>query len=120
MKMTTRNKQLFLLDFQRHMSDRGWNFSDLAKKTGINQGQVSRIAAGKFKTFASNVVRICIELEMNPFSYHTQANEEDQHREAIANSAIAIWDGTPRDREVVVALLRQIADLRKHSSKRRK
>jgi DNA-binding Xre family transcriptional regulator len=114
MKITTQGKQLFLADFQRHMSDRRWNISQLARRTGIHQSQISRIAAGNFKTFASNVVKICMELGMEPMSYYLPT-KADEDKKAIVDSAIAIWDGTHRDAEVVVSLLREIAKLRKHA-----
>jgi DNA-binding Xre family transcriptional regulator len=116
MKMTTRDKQLFLNDFRKRLSDRGWSMSELARRTRINQGQISRIAAGKFKTFGSNVMKICIELEMKPGSYYLPT-KGDEDRNAIIDSAIAIWDGTHGDTATVVSLLRQIAELRKRSGR---
>jgi hypothetical protein len=37
----------------------------------------------------------------------------DKDREAIVGSALAIWDGSTKDREAVVLLLRQIAKMRR-------
>lgn len=94
------------------MQERNWNVSDIARKTGIHQSQVSRIAAGNFKTFGSNVMLICMEFGIEPKNYYslTQAEMDRTH---IANSAISIWDGTHRDAKVVVSLLRELAKLRK-------
>src|SRR5258708_7648814 len=95
------------------MSGRGWTISDLARKTGVHQSQISRIATGNFKTFASNVIKICMELGMEPTSYYMPI-KADEDRKAIVDSAIAIWDGTHRDTGVVVSLIKEIAKLRKH------
>jgi len=117
MKLTSQRKQIFLSDLQRNLQDRRWNISRLAKEAQIHQSQVSRIAAGKFKTFGSNIITICMILEMDPAAYYagTRAHED---RQQIANTAISIWDGTHRDVTVVVALLREIAKLRKRNAKR--
>lgn len=117
MKMTSEGKQLFLADLQRYMQERDWNASRVAKETGIHQSQVSRIAAGNFKTFGSNIMKICMEFGMEPSAYYTGTRAEEDRKE-IANSAISIWDGTRRDAGAVVSLLREIAKLRKRSGRR--
>ena len=109
--MTSHEKQLFIADVRRHMQERQWNPSRLAQQTGINQGQVSRIAAGQFKTFSSNVMKICIELGIRPERYYSKS-AADANREKIANAAISIWKGTAGDATAVVSLLREIAKLR--------
>jgi len=117
MKMTTPGKQLFLTDLQRHMQERGWNISRLARESGVHQSQVSRIATGDFKTFGSNVIKICMIFSMEPLSYYG-GNRADEDRKQIADSALAIWDGTHRDTGVVVSLLREIARMRRSSARR--
>lgn len=116
MKMTSRQKLLFLNDFRKRLSKRGWSMSKLARVTGVNQSQISRIAAGKFRTFSSSVMTICMELGMKPSSYYF-TTKDDEDRNAIIDNAIAIWDGTHSDTASVVSLLRQIAELRKRSNR---
>ena len=99
------------------MQERDWNISKVARQTSIHQSQVSRIVAGNFKTFGSNVIKICMEFGMEPAAYYAGTRAEED-RKQIANSAISIWDGTHRDTEMVVSLLREIAKLRKHSARR--
>jgi DNA-binding Xre family transcriptional regulator len=117
MKLTSDRKRLFLTDLARCMLQRGWNISELAGFTGIHQSQVSRIIAGNFKTFSSNVMQICIALEMEPKDYY-EDTRGDEDRRQIANSAISIWDGTHQDTGVVVSLLREISKLRKQDKRR--
>jgi transposase-like protein len=117
MKMTSQGKHLFLADLQRHMQERGWNVSRVARETGIHQSQLSRIAAGNFKTFGSNIIKICMEFGMEPAGYYSTTRAEED-RKQIANSALLIWDGTRRDAGVVVSLLRELAKLRKHGPRR--
>jgi len=99
------------------MGLRECNISDVASKTGIHQSQVSRIVAGDFKTFSSSVIKICMEFGMEPKDY-CDGNHRDADRRQIANSAIAIWDGTRQDADLVVSLLREIAKLRRQDRKR--
>jgi hypothetical protein len=112
MKITSREKQLFLAQLRQYMRERGWNISRLAGESGVNQSQVSRILAGNFKTFGSNIRQLCITIDADPAAYYSGTRTE-KDRQRIANSAISIWDGTHRDAEVVIALLREIAKLRK-------
>ena len=56
-------------------------------------------------------MQICMELGLNLANYSASTRAEED-RKQIANSAISIWDGTHRDAEVVVSLLREIARLR--------
>ena len=118
MKMTSENKKIFVADLQRYMGQRGWNVSKLAKNTGIHQSQVSRIVAGDFKTLSSNVIKICMEFDMKPDNYQTGTRAEEDRRH-VANSAISIWDGTRRDAEILISLLRGIGKLRKITTGRR-
>jgi hypothetical protein len=117
MKLTTPSRQLFLADLQRHMRERGWNISRIARESGVHQSQVSRIVAGDFKTFGSNVINICMIFGMSPSSY-CGGTRVDEDREQIADSALAIWDGTHRDTGVVVSLLREIARMRRSTPRR--
>ena len=117
MKMTSEGKHLLLTDLRRRMQQRDWNISKLAKESGINQSHVSRIAAGHFKTFSSNIMKICITLDMESSSYRS-TTRADEDRQQIASTAISIWNGTHSDAATVVSLLREIAKLRKHRSRR--
>jgi predicted XRE-type DNA-binding protein len=112
MKLASQEKQLLLSDLRRHMQERDWNLSRIAVESGVHQSQVSRIVAGKFKTFGSSIMKICITLGMEPTVYSGGTRSEED-RKQIANSAISIWDGTHRDTAIVVSLLREIAKLRK-------
>lgn len=117
MKLTTPKKLLFLADLQKHMRERGWNISRLARESGVHQSHVSRIVAGDFKSFGSSVINICMVFGMQPSSYYG-GTRVDEDRQQIADSALAIWDGTHRDTGVVVSLLKEIARMRRSSLRR--
>jgi DNA-binding Xre family transcriptional regulator len=117
MKLAIQEKQRFLTDVKRHMAERRWNASRLARESEIHQSQVSRILSGYFETLGSNIIKICMILGMEPKAYHS-ATRADEDRLKIADTALSIWDGTRRDTEVVVSLLREIAKMRKHSARR--
>jgi transcriptional regulator with XRE-family HTH domain len=96
------------------MKERGWTISELARHSGVHQSQLSRILSGDFKIFSSNVMQICKTIGLETDRSRTRSRSE-QDREAIADSALGIWDGSAKDREVVVSLLNQIARMRKPS-----
>jgi hypothetical protein len=112
MKMTSDAKRIFIADLNRYMKRNSVGVSKLASITGVNQAQVSRLVAGDFKTLSSNVMKICMELGFNVTKYQFAASY-DEVRSRIAESAIAIWDGTPEDAEVVCSLLREVGRLRR-------
>jgi transcriptional regulator with XRE-family HTH domain len=112
MKVTSHGKRLFLSDFAQRLKERGWSKSDLARNSGVHQSQVSRISSGDFKTFGSSLMQICMKLDLKPDRYYLRTRA-DRDREAIADSAIAIWDGSSRDRKALVSLLNQIARIRR-------
>jgi predicted XRE-type DNA-binding protein len=117
MKITSEGKKKLVADLQRYMQQRNWNISDVAANSGVHQSQVSRIVAGDFKTFSSNIIKICITFGLELQSYY-ENTREDEDRKQIANSAISIWDGSRQDAGVVVSLLREIAKLRKQDRRR--
>ncbi len=86
--------------------------SKVAEITGVHQSQVSRLAAGDFKTLSSNVIKICMELGFDMPKYQFDASY-DEVRAQLADSTFAIWDGTPEDAAVVSSLLREIGRLRR-------
>lgn len=116
MKLTSQGKQLFLSDLRAGMRAREWSVTKLAKEAGVHQSQVSRIAAGNFKTFGANVMKICMTLGMEPSSYWVEG-KANQSRRVIADAAIAIWDGSQRDFDLVVAVLQDIGRLRRRGAK---
>lgn len=120
MRCTSEGKRILLADLQRCLQQRGWNISDLARFSGVHQSQVSRIISGDFKTFSSNVMQICMLLELSPGDYDRAGRDDrdDGDRKQIADSAIAIWDGTHQDAGTVVSLLREVAKLRKSGRRR--
>jgi transcriptional regulator with XRE-family HTH domain len=112
MKITSDERRVFLSDIRQRLSERGWSKSDLARASGVHQSQVSRIFSGDFKAFGSSIMQICMILDIDLTHYQSRTRA-DKDREAIADSAIAIWDGTPRDREALVMLFNQIARIRR-------
>jgi transcriptional regulator with XRE-family HTH domain len=115
MKATSHEKEVFLRESRRRMKERGWTLSHLARSTGVHQSQLSRILSGHFKSFGSSVMQICkiLNLDATP-------SEAYRDREAIVDSALAIWDGSAKDREDVVQLLNQIAKMRRSARSNRR
>lgn len=96
------------------MKERGWTLTRLARITGVHQSQLSRILLGDFKSFGSSAMQICKALDLG-----ATPSRADRDREAIIDSALAIWDGSTKDREDVVQLLNQIAKMRRSAGARR-
>jgi transcriptional regulator with XRE-family HTH domain len=115
MRATSHDKGVFLKESRKRLKERGWNLTDLARTTGVHQSQLSRILSGDFKSFSSAVMQICKALDLG-----ATPSEADRDRKAIVDSALAIWDGSTKDREDVVQLLKQIAKIRKSTRANRR
>jgi predicted XRE-type DNA-binding protein len=112
MKLSSEAKRIFITDLHRYMKKHSIGVSKIATITGVHQSQVSRLAAGDFKTLSSNVIKICMELGLDVPKYQFDASYNEV-RSRLAESAFAIWDGTPEDADVVTSLLREISRLRR-------
>jgi transcriptional regulator with XRE-family HTH domain len=115
MKATSREKGVFLRESRRRLNERGWSLMHLARITGVHQSQLSRILSGDFTSFSSSVMQIC-----NALNLGARPSGADRDREAIVDSALAIWDGSTKDREDVVRLLNQIAKMRRSARANRR
>jgi hypothetical protein len=112
MRITSEAKSRLVSDLGERLNLKGWTRTECARHCRLNQGHLSRIFDGKFKTFSSNVMRICIFLGLDPVRYLLDQKALDD-RARIMDSAIAIWNGSSEDAERLVRLLQDIAGLRK-------
>lgn len=80
--------------------------AEIARRSGVHPAQVGRILQGKHRRISENVLRICKVLAVDA---GLAGDVADHDRARIAESALAIWDGTHEDAEVIVELLRNIA-----------
>ena len=85
----------------------GFNYSDVARITGVNQGQVSRICRGLFKTTGGNVMQICMSLGVDL----TQEGSSDLVR--LRDAVLDLWDGTSVDADRITRLLGIVGEVRR-------
>lgn len=85
------------------------SYSEIARKTGVNQGQVSRICRGEFKTRSANVMQICMFLGID--SGVDEPDDLARLREAVLD----LWDGTTADAERITRLLSVVGEVRRSS-----
>lgn len=87
----------------------GYSYSEIARVSAVNQGQVSRICRGQFKTASANVMRICMTLGID-FKL-VEPPDLVRIRDAVLN----LWDGTSVDAERITRLLGVINEVRRTS-----
>ena len=91
----------------RHRSDElRLTKAEIARRSGVHPAQVGRILQGKHRRISESVLRICNVLGVDLGIVGDQAAQD---RTWIADSALAIWDGTHEDAVGIVELLRSIA-----------
>jgi transcriptional regulator with XRE-family HTH domain len=103
-------------DWRRQISDlaglvekRRFTQKELALHTGIDQGQISRILAGKAARFSKNVAALCAFLDRN----QPPRIRDPQGLQRIEAAARELWDGTPDHAAAIVGALRAIGRLQK-------
>jgi len=90
---------------------------DVARISGVDPSQVSRILAGEFVTFGSAVVRICNTLgvtpDATPAKAATRTNQQATARQIawskVERAVKRLWDETPDGAERLVRVLDAIA-----------
>ncbi|OCJ32662.1 helix-turn-helix domain-containing protein [Agrobacterium tumefaciens] len=83
------------------------SYSDIARKTGVNQAQVSRICRGEFKTRSSNVMQICMFLGID------SGSEEPEDLARLREAVLKLWDGSTADAERITRLLNVVGEVRR-------
>lgn len=85
----------------------GYNYSEISRLSGVNQGQVSRICRGHFKTASGNVMQICMILGI-------EIQSGEQHDFVRLKEAIlGVWDGTSADADRISRLLSVVGEVRR-------
>ncbi|WP_017996756.1 helix-turn-helix domain-containing protein [Rhizobium leguminosarum] len=85
----------------------GYSYSDIARISAVNQGQVSRICRGQFKTASGNVMQICMMLGVDA------KLDEPADFVRIQEAVLNLWDGTSVDAERITRLLGVVNEVRR-------
>jgi len=67
----------FAIDLAR--KNKGYTLQQLGELSGIDKGQISRFAAGRFKTISKNLQQICNILELDPNDYRVVGSRIPSH-----------------------------------------
>ncbi|MDH4990687.1 helix-turn-helix transcriptional regulator [Aquamicrobium lusatiense] len=93
-------------DMEAQRSRLGLTYAEIARKSDIDPGQVSRICRGEIKRLSANVMQICtilsVRMDVGVSSSANRLNE----------AILAIWDGTPEDAERLANLLAAVQQVR--------
>jgi hypothetical protein len=113
MKLASESKRVLIAEIRSRMNARKLNASLIARTCAVDQSQVSRILAGDFKNISQNIMQICMYLGIDPVRLLRSAPVEDAATQRIAESALAVWDGTPQGADLLVSVLGGMAALQK-------
>lgn len=117
MKPTPKEREILREKLQAAVAEGAVAQADLARASGVDPSQVSRILAGEFVTFGSAVVRICNVLGTTPDAKPGRATpgvEQPATARQVAWSKVeravkGLWDDTPDGAERLVRVLDAIA-----------
>jgi len=110
MKPTIKQIRDLHAKISKAVSVKGLSYADIAKISNVDQSQVSRICRGGFKTFSSNVVQVCIALNVK-MPYPTTGMSSNLEWKKAQASMRRIWLQTPGGEAVITRMLDAIADL---------
>ena len=110
MKLAASSIEAIASKLRRRMEDLKLTTSLIAKQTGINQGQVSRIVRGKFRTLDGRAMQLCIFLKIDVAEFDDMTDAK--LRRDLEQALWVLWDGTASDAERLRRLLRDLADFR--------
>lgn len=73
----------------------------IAKATGVDQSQVSRILAGQTKRASANVIRLC------KFAYEIElpGGHDPSQSQSLMNALRLVWDGSSAHAEAIAQVL---------------
>lgn len=77
---------------------------ELSAALSVSQSQISRVLAGKFKRYAGNARRICDYVDVKLEARNPQKGLDPRLEEALTE----LWDGTDRQADALVRLLRAV------------
>jgi transcriptional regulator with XRE-family HTH domain len=66
MKLNENDAIAFGLRLITARQERGWSIATLARRSGVEASQVSKICAGKFRFLNASVMQICTTLDVYP------------------------------------------------------
>lgn len=97
----------------------GLGIGQIARMSGVDASQVSRVLGGQFRTLSHNVVQICKALDADPESLSAPPRADEGRRKSqdaaalrLQDHLLAVWDRTPADADRLAAFLDQLAVLR--------
>lgn len=117
MKPTPEERKILLDKMRAALAAGAVAQADVARVSGVDPSQVSRILAGEFVTFGSAVVRICNALGVTPDAKNGKtapgtAKPETARQAAwskVERAVRGLWDETPDGAERLVRVLDAIA-----------
>jgi hypothetical protein len=111
MRLASETKRMLLAEIRAQMSARRLSVSEVAMLCDVDQSQVSRVLAGDFKRISHNVMQICMNIGIDPVRFVGTVHGDDVRRR-IADSALAVWDGTPEGADLLISILGGMAAMR--------
>ncbi|MGY3495937.1 hypothetical protein [Bradyrhizobium sp. USDA 4502] len=112
MKLASETKRMLVAEIRDRMDARKLNPTRFAKDCGVDQSQISRVLAEDFRGLSHNILQICINLGIDPLRFVVPMKEDEIAKRRIMESALAAWDGTAQDADLLVSVLSGIAAMR--------
>lgn len=112
MKLASESKRTLVAEIRAQMDARKLGTTQLARICRVDQSQISRVMAADFKGMSQNVMQICIHLGIDPMRFFVPSREDEFAKKRIMESALAVWDGTPEDADLLVSVLGGMAAMR--------
>ena len=118
MKLTANTRYEIAAAIKQKKESRALLVAHIARKTGIDPSQVSRICNGEFRTLSNHVVQICTYLGVDPNRPLGVEVSSSNLAEQLKAAIIELWDGTPSGAEALLRLLNQLDALQQRKPRK--
>jgi transcriptional regulator with XRE-family HTH domain len=113
MKLTIDARDKLAEQIKSKKAAMSFSMAEIARATGVDPGQTSRICSGDFRTLSHNVMQICTFLGIDARPVTLADAREQPLPDKLVGAVAALWDGSPRGAETLINLLQQLAKFQK-------
>lgn len=105
------NRAAIIKSLNKALTDRGWTRRELARRAGVDPGQLTRIMKGDFERLGGGLKRVCQAAGVKLDTFYDPRTNRD-----LMTALNEVWDGTHQDAKVIGDFIRALGRARTRPS----